>query len=141
MDTYVDTTIPYPDAKVAAALCVGGPIMYEFVQSFRLDDCWVNENVVPNIMKNHSCKRTSAVFGRAFLWACFDPLTKDHVPQDISDRVTAQYERIRTLEPAINPVKKLVLWLPVMKGSCSYIVCLILKQSLHQMMVMLPSLI
>ena len=109
MDTYVDTTIPYPDAKVAAALCVGGPIMYEFVQNCGLDDCWVNENAVPNIMKNHGCKRTAAVFGRAVLWACFDPLTKDHVPQDISDRVTVQYERIRTLEPSINPVKKVGL--------------------------------
>ena len=60
-------------------------------------------------MKNNGCKRTSSVFGRAVPWACFDPLTKDHVPQDIFERVTTEYERIRTLKPAINPVKKVGL--------------------------------
>ena len=109
VDTYIDTTIPYPDAKVAAALCPGGPVMYDLVQNCGLDDCWLYENVVPNIMKNHKCKKTSALLGRAVLWACHDPLTKDHVPQAISERVTAEYERIRTLEAGINPVKKVGL--------------------------------
>ncbi len=38
---YLDTAIPYPDAKVAVSLCVGGAIKYELLQDSQIDDCWV----------------------------------------------------------------------------------------------------
>ena len=109
VDTYVDTTVPYPDAKVCASLCVGGAIRYDLVVGSGLVDCWVLKNVVPNISKYHFCKKSAAVFGKAILWACFDPVASKHVPQDILLRVQSQYERIRTLEPETNPVKKVGL--------------------------------
>ena len=28
-DTYADSTLPFPDAKVCAALCKGGPVHYK----------------------------------------------------------------------------------------------------------------
>ena len=67
MDTYVNTSIPYSDAKVCAALCIGGTIRYDLVLGSGLDDCWVLKNVVPNISKYHFCKKAARVFGKAIL--------------------------------------------------------------------------
>ena len=106
VDTYLDPDIPYPDAKVAASLCVGGAIKYELLQDSKLDDCWVVENVVPNIYKTHEDKKVAAVLGKALLWACFDGAFQDMVPNDLRGRVHTQYERIRTLSSGVNPVKK-----------------------------------
>ena len=53
MDTYVDITVPYPNAKVYAALCVGGDVMFNLVVGTGLGDCWVLKNVVPNIIKHY----------------------------------------------------------------------------------------
>lgn len=83
VDMYLDTTIPFPDAKVAASLCIGDHEMYDFIWNSGLDDCWVLENIVPNVFKVHGCKKTAAVLDRAVLYACFDPLMKGQIPQDI----------------------------------------------------------
>ena len=109
MVTYVDTSVPYPDAKVCAALCVGGAIRYDLVVGSGLDDCWVLKNVVPNISKYHFCKKAAGVFGKAILWACFDHVASKHVPEDMLIRVQSQYKCIRTLDPESNPVKKVGL--------------------------------
>ena len=74
-----------------------------------LDDCWVLENVVPKISQYHYCKKAAAVLGRAVLWACFDPLASQLVPQEILSRVQGEYERVRILDPATNPVRKVGL--------------------------------
>ena len=71
-----------------------------------LDDCWVLENVVPKIRQYHYCKKAAAVLGRAVLWACFDPLASQLVPQEILSRVQGEYERVCILDPATNPVRK-----------------------------------
>ena len=49
------------------------------------------------------------MFGKAILWACFDPVASKHVPQDILLRVQSKYECICTLDPEVNPVKKVGL--------------------------------
>ena len=77
----------FPDAKVAAALYVGGPSMYMLRKDSSLDDCWVCENVVPNILKSHGCKKTVTVLGKAIAWACLDPQYIKYVPTDIVKRV------------------------------------------------------
>ena len=43
-DTYTDTTIPYLDSKVAAALCRGGPITYLVKREFGVTDGWLFEH-------------------------------------------------------------------------------------------------
>jgi hypothetical protein len=107
--TYIDTTIPFPDAKVSADLSVGGPILYEYRKDSYIDDAWVLEVVVPTIFKHHPCKSTSVLFRRAVLWAYFEPSIRSHVPKAIIDRVTAQYERRKMLETPVNPIKKVGL--------------------------------
>ena len=109
VDAYLDTTIPYPDAKVAASISIGGPIKYELVGNNGLDDNWICQNVTPTIFKLHHCKKVAVVFGKAILWACFDPSQKDHVPKLIRERVISQYESIRLLDPNTNPIQKVSL--------------------------------
>ena len=48
-DKYADTTIPYVDAKVAAALCKGEPATYFLKEESRITDQWVLDYVVPNL--------------------------------------------------------------------------------------------
>ena len=109
VDVYVDTTVPYPDAQVCSALCVGGAIRYDLVVGSGLDDCWILEHVVPKIREHHYCKKAAAVLGRAVLWACFDPITSQLVPKEILSRVQGEYERARILDPGTNPVRKVGL--------------------------------
>jgi hypothetical protein len=127
--TYLGTTIAFPNAKVSAALSVGGPIMYEYRKDSCIGDAWVLEVVVPTIFKRHHCKSTSVLFGRAVLWVCFESSIRSHAPKAIIDRVTAQYERRRMLEASENPIKKRVdLSLQGMKGSSSLTGCLMWMQ-------------
>ncbi len=48
-DTYADTTIPCTDAKVAAALCRGGPVEYVIKKESGITDQWVLDYVVPSM--------------------------------------------------------------------------------------------
>jgi hypothetical protein len=48
-DAYADTTIPYVDAKVAAALCKGGPCAYILIDGSGLSDDWILDHVVPHV--------------------------------------------------------------------------------------------
>ena len=109
VDTYIDTEIPFPDAKVAAALCLGGPIAYQFVAGSGVGDNWVVTNVVPHLANLHFCKKTAARLGRAVLWACLDPLYRRYVPDELLKRVTSSYERIRVLSSDVNAIKKVGL--------------------------------
>ena len=109
VDTYIDTEIPYPDAKVATALCIGGPIVYQLVSGSGVDDNWIVNNVVPNIYKSHFCKKTTARLGQAVLWTCLDPHYRTYVPDELLKRVTSSYERIRLLNTDENAIKKVGL--------------------------------
>ena len=67
VDVYIDTTILYLDAQVCSIFCVGGAIRYDLEVELGLDDCQVQENVVPKISPHHYCKKAAAVIGRAVL--------------------------------------------------------------------------
>ena len=109
VDVYIDTEVPYPDAKVAAALCVGRPITYQIVPGCGIDDAWITNNVIPNLFKHHFCKKTAIVLGKAVLWACIDPMYKSYVPDELLQRVTSAYERTRFMDFDVNPIKKIGL--------------------------------
>jgi hypothetical protein len=113
VDTYLDTTIPYPDAKAASSTYVGGPIKYELVGGCGLDDSWVAKNVVPKIHRLHHRKKTAIVLGKAILWEIFDLSTKELVDSKMCNRVVAEYERARLLHSNPNPVKKIS---PIISG-------------------------
>ena len=110
-DSYADCTLPYPDAKVCAALCRGGPIHYAVKANSGISDDWILQYVVPNIA--HEFDRAIAlVLGRALLWRIFDPDESNVVPDFTRLRVTNAYrdlgERCQ-LDDGENPVQKLPL--------------------------------
>ena len=109
VDTHLDTSVPYPDAKVCAAICIGGAIKYEVRKGAGVDEAWILKNVVPNIAEQHSCLRAAVVLGRAIMWACFDPLASLHEPSSIFERVKSQYTHVCTLDPTLNPIRKVDL--------------------------------
>ena len=49
-ETYADTNIAYVDAKVAAAMCKGGKLVYEVDPLSGVTDNWILDNVVPNMV-------------------------------------------------------------------------------------------
>ena len=109
VDTYLDTSVPYPNAKVCAAICISGPIRYEVRKEAGVNDTWILKNVCPNIAEKHTCLKTASILSRAIMWACFDPLASFHVPVDILERVKSQYTRICTIDPTLNPIRKVGL--------------------------------
>jgi hypothetical protein len=79
---YWSVDLPWPDAKTAGLLCVGGPIKYKFKSGTGITTDWILENVVPNIAKYYSCQ-LAEVLGTAMLWAMWDDNTLKHIPPPI----------------------------------------------------------
>ena len=109
-DAYVDTNLPYPDAKVAAALCVGGPCRYALKEGSGVTEHWLCINVVPHILQSPRIGRQVAlVLALPILWACFRDEMEDYMPPAMRTRIRAAYGIMRLLEPEVNPVKKILL--------------------------------
>jgi hypothetical protein len=107
-DGYASVTLPFPDAKVAAALCKGGPIHYSVKANSGISKEWIFEHVVPNIFANYD-EHVAIVLGRALLWRIFDSEQSKVVPRFISEKVKAAYNDLgsrNSLELGENPVKK-----------------------------------
>jgi hypothetical protein len=107
-DDYVDMALPYPDAKVAAKLCIGGPCMYALKTNSGVSDDWLAEYVVPNILRRFP-RQVGMVLGRALLWACFDEVMKELLPAALLTRILTAYAAIRRLPEGESPVKKVLL--------------------------------
>ena len=105
MDTYIDVGLPYPDAKVAAALCIGGACKYVLKENFGVADDWLLEYVVPNILSQYKCG-VALKLARPLLWAAFEPSPQGCLPLAMTDRIKNAYEFVRHLEPDVNPVEK-----------------------------------
>ena len=89
-DVYEDTELPYPDAKVAELLCIGGARYYLFpkelnttntagdnvaaaggvVSTIAMMKTFILRKVVPNIRKRMS-DAVALVFGKALMWLIF----------------------------------------------------------------------
>ena len=108
-DIYEDTILPYPDAHVASALCIGGPIKYDLRDGSGLDDGWIKVHVIPNIALRYD-DAVCSVLGRALLWSCFDAEASAYVPRSIKDHVVNEYLNLpQQLPEGENPIKKVLL--------------------------------
>ena len=110
-DVYADTVLPWPDAKVAAALCKGGPIHYQAKAESGSSEDWILCYVVPFISTKH-CRSFSLVLGRALLWRVFDEDQQASVPATICTRIKNAYRDLGsrcTLQDGENPVTKVPL--------------------------------
>ena len=106
-DVYEELEQPYYDAKVAAVLCIGGPIKYQLVPGSGITDQWLMEHVVPGIHQyfgDHSS--VPRVLALALLWAIMDGTLDDRLPSYIRDQPRAAYAALRRLPEGVNPVKK-----------------------------------
>ena len=107
-DTYADTMLPWPDARVAVALCKGGAIHYKVKADSGITEDWILAHVVPNIMTLLE-RPVSLVLGRALLWRCFDEKESIVVPDIIRNRVRAAYNALGDvcqLTADENPIEK-----------------------------------
>lgn len=107
-DKYADVCLPFPDAKVAAALCKGGPIHYNVKRTSGISEDWILSHVVPMIAAQYD-RYVALVLGRALLWRVFDEVESRVVPTAIVERVKNAYADLgqrNTLQGGENPVEK-----------------------------------
>ena len=105
VDTYIDVDLPYPDAKVAAALCIGGACKYVLKENCGIADDWLLEYVVPNILSQYQ-RGVALTLARPLLWAAFEPSLQGYLPAAMTTSVKNAYAFVRHLEPDVNPVEK-----------------------------------
>ena len=55
VDTYINNSIPYPDAKVVTVLCIGGAVKYVLREG---------SNVSSDFILTHACTNVAANFPR-----------------------------------------------------------------------------
>jgi hypothetical protein len=109
-DTYANVTIPYIDAKSAAALCKGGPCTYSIKSNSGITNDWILDYVVPNIRNNFD-RQIAIVLGKAVTWKIFSNFNSG-VPNLIRNRVLEHYQDVvhgPDFEIESNPIEKLAL--------------------------------
>lgn len=115
-DVYDDVELPFPDAKVAALLCIGGPCKYQLKEGSGITDAFILDIVAPNIRQRLG-DQVAMILGKALLWYIFDPTGDTDIPQEIYQRVTNAYTQIRGTLPAdTNPVTKVPMVLSGNEG-------------------------
>ena len=115
-DTYADTTIPYIDGKVAAALCKGGPVAYVVKEGSGVTDDWIRTHVVPRTAEAYP-KQVANVLGRAALWKVFESSVSDDrarhsIPAAMYERVmqaVSDLDDRSNLADGENPIARLPL--------------------------------
>ena len=84
VNRYIDVKQLFIDAKVAAVLCIGGPIAYKLREGVVLSDEWLFECVAPNIRRRFRADtRLCRVLALALLFASLDPELKESVPVEM----------------------------------------------------------
>ena len=68
---YIDCLIPFPDAKAASTLCIGGPIRYVVRPEFAIDDDFILHCVKTNISSFFPRQQVSLVFVIALILAVY----------------------------------------------------------------------
>jgi len=124
---YDDVELPYPDAKVANKLCIGGPCYYLLPgEDANIGDAnntttmmtrtFILRSVVPNIRKRMS-ESCSLVFGKALLWYlysnyCNDACSNSAILNEMRTKVKSELNEILRAsnvnvdEPDFNPISR-----------------------------------
>jgi hypothetical protein len=128
-DVYDDVELPYPDAKVANKLCIGGPCYYLLPGEDAINNgdnvandttmmtrTFILRSVVPNIRKRMS-ESCSLLFGKALLWYLYSNDSNDacsHCAMLTEMQTKVKFELNEILravavnvdEPDFNPIQK-----------------------------------
>ena len=108
-DIYIDPLLPYQDAKVAAALCVGGPIKYALVEGSGIMESLAGSACGASyifLLYPHESSCIGMTLVLPLLWACLEPTMQSKVPEDLRQRVQDAYAAIPQLDEGVNPIKK-----------------------------------
>ena len=106
---YINIQQLYEDAKVAATICIGGPVKYVIKDGITgLTREWLFEHVVPAIRRRFpNDSRLCTVLALALLYICLGDNEVVFVPPEVKSRVRAAYAQLG-LEEA-QPIKKVPL--------------------------------
>jgi hypothetical protein len=113
-DVYDDVELPYPDAKVAEKLCIGGPCYYIWSDGLNsaMMSTFVLTHVVPNLWKRVP-DSTALVLGKALLWMLYSPALVPLVPEHYRDMVIMELDlALGDERPAVEDG---VAWSPIQK--------------------------
>jgi len=115
-DVYDDVELPYPDAKVAEKLCIGGPCYYMWSDiddsTSEMMNAFVLTHVVPNIRRRLPDSAT-IVLGKALLWLIFSPVANNFVSTEFRDGVKGEMQNLlgrnhaARMEDDWNPIRKM----------------------------------
>jgi hypothetical protein len=107
-DVYDDLELPYPDAKVAGFLCIGGPCKYVVREDSGVTDKFILDYVTEKA-RTRVGDQVALVLGKALLWYIFDADGDGDVPTVVKQRVQNAYVHIQVLPDGTNPVKKVLI--------------------------------
>ena len=108
-DVYLDISLLYNDAKVAAKLCVGGAIKYELHGNVGVTKQWAGKHVTPLICQ-FMTREIGETLALPLLWAAFDPDFHVVLPAALRIRITEAFDAAGgRADPGINPVKRVLL--------------------------------
>ncbi len=109
IDRYIDIELPYPDAKVASVLAVGGPMKYVVKNGCGVLDNWLLTHVVPHLSRSVTLSQQVAlVLAPPVLWAAFDNSMEIYMPINLRNRIRAAYNALANRLPGgQNPVQRI----------------------------------
>ena len=101
MNTYIDVDLPYPDAKVAAALYIGGACKYVLKENCGIADDWLLEyHIVTDILSQYQ-RGLVLTLARPLLWAAFEPDLQGYLPVAMTASIKNAYAFVWHLEPDV----------------------------------------
>jgi hypothetical protein len=107
VDTYIDTSLLYPDTKVAEALCVGGAVKYALRRGSGISEQWILDHVSVHIQR-HTPRLVAVVLGTALLWAIYNDELGTIINDEFSASVKSVARQLNSNLPAdMNPVRKI----------------------------------
>ncbi|KAI2498774.1 hypothetical protein MHU86_15730 [Fragilaria crotonensis] len=109
VDRYIDIELPYPDAKVASVLAVGGPMKYVVKNGSGVLDNWLLTQVVPHLSRSVTLSQQVAlVLAPPVLWAAFEESMELYMPVNLRNRIQAAYNALENRLPVgQNPVQRI----------------------------------
>ena len=100
VDTYIDCVIPYPDAKVAATLSIGGPVKYATKTRYNRTDDFILNHVCPHIA---SLLPRQISLECALLWVIYDK----EASQQNEDWIKNRAKSALNITDGGNPITKI----------------------------------
>ena len=112
-DAYDDVELPYPDAKITAVLCGGGPCIYVTNPGVNaaMMNSFILNHIVPNVRKRLP-ESACLVLGKAVMWLITSSIADVYVPVEVKDQVLSDWAHVCGGDLDVDgiDVKKVILY-------------------------------